>query len=90
MSKSNYMVTLSYTVVKTETYLIQNETKEDAIYIAENQNQSPRYDCKLYKETESNPEDESTKVEEVVAKGSDETKDFRWEVIGDKQWVNLV
>ena len=29
MSKSNYMVTLSYTVVKTETYLIQNETKEN-------------------------------------------------------------
>ncbi len=85
MSKSNYMVTLSYTVVKTETYLIQNETKEDALYIAENQNSSPRYDCYLYKETESNPEDESTKVEEVVAKGSDETKDFRWEVIGDKK-----
>ena len=84
MTKSNYMVTLSYTVVKTETYLIQNETKEDAIYIAENQNQSPKYDCYLYKDTESNPEDESTKVEEVVAKGSDETKDFRWEVIGDK------
>ena len=85
MKKSNFMVTLSYTVIKTETYLIQNETKEDAIYIAENQNQSHRYDCNLYKETESNPEDESTKVEEVVAKGSDETKDFRWEVIGDKQ-----
>jgi len=84
MAKSNYMVTLSYTVVKTETYLIQNETKEDAIYIAENQNQSPKYDCYLYKDTESNPEDESTKVEEVVAKGSDENKDFRWEVIGDK------
>jgi len=84
MSKSNYMVTLSYTVVKTETYLIQNETKEDAIYIAENQNHSPKYDCYLYKETESNNEDESTKVEEVIAKGSSDGQDLRWEVVEDK------
>jgi len=84
MTKSNYMITFTYSVVKTESWLVENETKEDAIYIAENQNQNPKYDCYLYKDTESNPEDESTKVEEVVAKGSDENKDFRWEVIGDK------
>ena len=45
-----------------DTYLIRNVTKEDAIYIAENQNQSPRYDCTLIKESESDGEDEETSI----------------------------
>jgi hypothetical protein len=40
-------------------------TKEDAIYIAENQNASPKYDCTLIKEDESDGEDEETTIKEV-------------------------
>jgi hypothetical protein len=43
-------------------YLIRNVTKEDAIYIAENQNQSPHYDCSLIKEDVSDGEDEETSI----------------------------
>jgi hypothetical protein len=48
-----------------DTYLIRNETKKDAIYIAENQNASPKYDCTLIKEDESDSEDEETTIKEV-------------------------
>ena len=83
-AKKNYMVTLSHTVVKTETYLIQNETKEDAIYIAENQNSSPRYDCHLYNETESDPEDEFNTVKEVSFEKTEDGKNHYWKEIGEK------
>ena len=62
----DWKVTLSYNVKHEDTYLIQNETKEDAIYIAENQNTSPRYDCTCIKEDESDVEDIDTTIREVV------------------------
>ena len=62
----DWKVTLSYDVKHEDTYLITNETKEDAIYIAENQNNSPKYDCILIKEDESDIEDEETTIKEVV------------------------
>jgi len=63
--KKNWEVTLSYNVPHKDTYLIRNETKEDAIYIAENQNSSPRYDCTLIKEEKSDIEDEETTIKEL-------------------------
>ena len=65
----DWKVTLSYDVKHEDTYLIQNETKEDAIYIAENQNMSPKYNCKcIDEECEiNNVEDsEETAIKEVV------------------------
>jgi len=64
-AKKDWHVTLNYTKTHDDTYLIQNVTKEDAIYIAENQNASPQYDCTLIKEDESDIEDEETTIEEV-------------------------
>ena len=64
--KKDWKVTLSYNVKHKDTYLIQNETKEDAIYIAENQNTSHRYDCTCIKEDESAAEDMATTIGEVV------------------------
>ena len=64
--KKDWHVTLSYDVKHEDTYLITNETKEDAIYIAENQNNSPNHDCILIKEDESDIEDEETTIKEVV------------------------
>ena len=62
--KKNWKVTLSYSVPHEDTYLISNETKEDAVWIAENQNASPKYDCTLIKEDESDVEDEETSIKE--------------------------
>lgn len=67
--KKDWKVTLSYDVKHKDTYLIQNETKEDAIYIAENQNMSPKYNCKCIDEESeiNNVEDsEETTIKEVV------------------------
>ena len=64
--KKDWKVTLSYDIHHKDTYLISNETKEDAIYIAENQNNSPKYDCLLINEDESDIEDEETSIKEVV------------------------
>ena len=72
----DWKVTLSYNIRHDDTYLIQNETKEDAIYIAENQNTSPRYDCTCIKEDESDVEDMDTTIREVV---------FNME---KKDWIN--
>ena len=63
--KKDWEVTLSYTKKHDDTYLIKNVTNEDAIYIAENQNASPRYDCTLIKEDISDSEDEETTIKEV-------------------------
>ena len=49
MEKSNYMVAVTSTYTKVETYLVENETKEDALYIVENQNKNPKYKCTLWK-----------------------------------------
>jgi len=62
--KKDWQVTLSYNIRHDDTYSIKNETKEDAIYIAENQNASPNYDCTLIKEDESDVEDEETSIKE--------------------------
>ena len=64
--KKDWHVTLSYNIQHQDTYLISNETREDAIYIAENKNCSPKYDCILIKEDESDIEDEETSIKEVV------------------------
>ena len=64
--KKDWKVTLNYDVKHEDTYLIQNETKEDAIYIAENQNTSSKYNCKCIKKEESDIEDEETTIKEVV------------------------
>ena len=63
--KKDWEVTLSSMKKHDDTYLIRNVTKEDAIYIAENQNASPKYDCTLIKEDESDSEDEETTIKEV-------------------------
>jgi spore coat polysaccharide biosynthesis predicted glycosyltransferase SpsG len=63
--KKNWEVTLSYSIKHKDTYSIKNETKEEAIYIAENQNSSPRYDCTLIKEDKEYMEDEETTIKEV-------------------------
>ena len=67
--KKDWKVTLSYDVKHEDTYLIQNETKEDAIYIAENQNMSSKYNCKCIDEESEiyDVEDsEETTIKEVV------------------------
>ena len=80
-AKKNYMVTSTYTITKTNTYLINSETKEDAIYIVENQNNTTS--CQLYNETESDPEDESNIVKEVTFEKTEDGKDNYWKEIGD-------
>ena len=80
-AKKNYMVTSTYTITKTNTYLINSETKEDAIYIVENQNNTTS--CQLYNETESDPEDESNIVKEVTFEKTEDGKDHYWKEIGE-------
>ena len=64
--KKDWHVTLSYTKKHDDTYLISNETKDQAKWIAENQNTNPKYDCICIKENESDIEDEETTIKEVV------------------------
>ena len=65
--KKDWHVTLSYVKKHDDTYLITNETKENAIYIAENQNTNPKYECICIKEDEVfEDEDEETTIKEVV------------------------
>jgi hypothetical protein len=64
--KKDWKVTLSYNIRHDDTYLIQNETKEGAIYIAENQNTSPKHDCICTQEDKSDIEDEETTIKEVI------------------------
>ena len=65
-AKKDWEVTLSYTKKHDDTYLIQNETEKDAIWIAENQNTNPKNKCICIKENESDSEDEETTIKEVV------------------------
>ena len=83
MSKSNYMVSITSTYTKTETYLVEDETKEDALYIVENQNQNPQYKCTLWNETESDGEFDEPIAKEVLFK-LDEDKKGYWEEVGEK------
>jgi len=62
--KKDWEVTLSSMKKHDDTYLIRNVTKEDAIYIAENQNQSS--ECICIKEDEEDIEDVDTTIKEVV------------------------
>ena len=62
--KKDWKVTLSYDVRHNDTYLITNQTEKDAIYIAENQNQSS--ECICIKEDEKDIEDVDTTIKEVV------------------------
>ena len=62
--KKDWEVTLSYNVRHNDTYLIQNQTEKDAIYIAENQNQSS--ECICIKEDAKDIEDVDTTIKEVV------------------------
>ena len=62
--KKDWEVTLSYDVRHNDTYLITDQTKEDAIDIAENQNQSSK--CLCLKEIEDDIEDVDTTIKEVV------------------------
>ena len=78
--KKDWHVTLSYNVKHDDTYLIQNVTKDQAKWIAENQNASPNFDCICIKEDESDIEEEETTIKEVV--WNSEKKD--WLPIGEK------
>jgi hypothetical protein len=66
--KSNYMVTVTSTYTKTENWLVENETKEDAKHIAENLNQSPLYKCFLFSKEESSGDYDEAIVKEVSFK----------------------
>ena len=83
MQKSNYMVKITSTYTKTETYLVEDETKEDALYIVENQNQNPQYKCTLWNETVSDGEFDEPIAKEVLFK-LDEDKKGYWEEVGEK------
>ena len=64
--KKDWEVTLSYDVRHKDTYLITNQTEKDALYLAENQNQSSECICiKEDKETRD-IEDVDTTIKEVV------------------------
>ena len=65
VEKKDWEVTLSYTKKHDDTYLIQNVTKDQAKWIAENQNANPKV-CLCVKENESDIEDEETTIKEVV------------------------
>ena len=64
-AKKDWHVTLNYTKTHKDTYLIENETKEDAIWIAENKNASSKYKCMCIDEDESDIEDEETSIKEA-------------------------
>ena len=84
--KSDYVVTLTRQVTQTEKWLIQNENREDAIWIAENMNQSKLYDCTLIEEDEDAEDFILDSAKEVVFtkrtdfKGQKENKYF-WKEI---------
>ena len=84
MEKSNYMVKVTSTYTKTETWLVENETKEDALYIVENQNQNPQYKCTLWKETESDGEVDDTIIKEVSFEKTEDGKDHYLKEVGEK------
>ena len=78
--KSDYVVTLTTDVVKKEKWLIQNETKSDAVWIAENMNQSKLYDCTLIEENEDAEDFILDSAKQVVFTKDDKGKYF-WKEI---------
>jgi hypothetical protein len=84
--KSDYVVTLTRQVTQTEKWLIQNENREDAIWIAENMNQSKLYNCTLLEENQEEEDFDFESASEVVFtkrtdfKGQKENKYF-WKEI---------
>ena len=64
--KSDYVVTLTRDVIQEEKWLIKNETRKDAIWIAENMNQSKLYDCTLIEENEDAEDFEIISAKKVV------------------------
>ena len=64
-AKKDWEVTLSSMKKHDDTYLIRNVNKDQAKWIAENQNASPNFDCTLIKEDVSDGEDEETIIKEV-------------------------
>ena len=85
-NKTHHIVTITSTITKTEKWLIQNENREDAIWIAENMNQSKLYDCTLIEEDEDAEDFILDSAKEVVFtkrtdfKGQKENKYF-WKEI---------
>ena len=85
-NKSDFVVTLTTNVVKKEKWLIENETEEDAIWIAENMNQSKLYNCTLLEENQEEEDFDFESASEVVFtkrtdfKGQKENKYF-WKEI---------
>ena len=87
LNKSNWMVTQTSTITRTETWLIQNETEEDAKYIATDQNCSPRFKCTKWNTDESDPEfDDEVIAKEVSFELTDDGKSHYWKE-KDKQIV---
>ena len=78
--KSDYVVTLTREVKQTEKWLIQNETKSDAVWIAENMNQSKLYDCTLIEEDEDAEDFIMDSAKQVVFTKDDKGKYF-WKEI---------
>ena len=64
--KSDYVVTIEREVIQQEKWLIKNETRKDAIWFAENMNQSKLYDCTLIEEKEDAEDFETMSVKKVV------------------------
>ena len=64
-AKKDWEVTLSSMKKHDDTYLIRNVNKDQAKWIAENQNASPNFDCTLIKKNVSDGEDEETIIKEV-------------------------
>lgn len=89
LKKSDWMVTLTSTIIKKETYLIENETKEDAKYIATDQNCSPRFKCTKWNTDESDPEfDDEVIAKEVSFELTDDGKSHYWKEKGDANGKN--
>ena len=65
VEKKDWEVTQSCMKKHDDTYLIRNVDKDQAKWIAENQNASPNFDCTLIKENESDSEDEETTIKEL-------------------------
>ena len=83
MSKSNYMVSITSTYTKTETYLVEDETKEDALYIVENQNQNPKYKCTLWNTDTSDGDFEEPTAKEVEFKKTEDNQ-YYWKEVGNE------
>ena len=74
--KSDYVVTLTREVIQEEKWLIKNETRKDAIWIAENMNQSKLYDCTLIEENEDAEDFETISAKKLFLQKEQTLKDF--------------